>query len=197
MEDEILDTNQMNPDAWDSKKRIAVSDAIIEVNDNLRRMLMGHWVLIGLVLFNIFALYVTYNTIYEGIAPNNGSAYGTDPAVVAGAIKIVLITAVFTLLPFLILSVIFRKKPVLCLGLALGFYLAGQVFTLFSAGGWAVAQGYGVKAAIITALAVPLYCGIRWQKSLKSLREIGYSSSLIKNARKKLKPLPRLRKKKK
>ncbi len=181
----------MNPDAWDSKKRIAASDAIIEVNDNLRKMLMGHWVLIGIVLFNIFALYVTYNSIYESI----GS--GVDTTVVSGSIKVVLTTGIFTLLPFVLLAAAFRKKPVLCLALALGLYLLGQILTLFTAGGWAVAQGYGVKAAIITALAVPLYCGIRWRQSLNKLLEIGYPSSSIENAKKQLKPLPRLRKKKK
>lgn len=51
MDDEILDVDQMNPDAWDSKKRVAVSDAIIEVNDHLRKVKLGRYLMICLAIF--------------------------------------------------------------------------------------------------------------------------------------------------
>jgi len=41
----------MEADTWDSKKRVAVSDAIIEVNDHLRKVKLGRYLMICLAIF--------------------------------------------------------------------------------------------------------------------------------------------------
>jgi len=198
MNDDILDAQAIGGSSpeFDPKTITRINDAKIEANDNLRRMLMGRWVLIVLILLNVFSLYVAFNSLYESIG-TPGTSTSLSPQVLAGGIKVLLISAIFTVLPLVVLAIIFRVNPILCLALALGFYLLGQVISFLNGGAWAVIQGYGVKAAIITALTVPLYCGIRWRQAAKKLRELGVPPSELIQLTKKLKPLGRTKRPKK
>jgi len=176
---------------FDPKTITRINDAKIEANENLRRMLMGRWVLVVLIFLNALMLYSSFTSLYEGINSGGLPSGALSPVVLTGAIKGIIVSAVFTVMPLVVLAIIFRVNPVLCLTLAFVFYLLGLVISFVNGGSWAVLQGYGLKGAIITALAVPLYCGIRLRQAAKKLKELGVSQTELVRLTKKLKPLQR------
>ena len=165
---------------WEPKKRIAISDAIIEVNDHLKKVLFGRYLLFGLAGLNLLLIALEYFT--------------TDlitPDLLAG---IAFLTVLFVI-PFLAFGAFYPKKPLLFLILGLLLYLSGLLLTAYILG-VSLFQGYAWKVAILSAFGFSWYSISQWNANLMKLRELGYPGSVIAEARRKLKPIARLKKRK-
>jgi hypothetical protein len=180
MQNEILDANHHNLDTWDSKKRVAVSDAIIEVNDNVKKVNNGRYLLFAMAALNLFLpilILFTSDTMQEE------TLYVTAGVVILVAI------------PYLALALFYPRNPKLFLILGLVFYVVSQTLSVALLGGSAL-QGFIWKIGVLVAFLYSLFGVSNWKRNLDKLRELGYPSSALAEARKGLKPLPRLRKRK-
>lgn len=182
MNDDILDTQaHFNADNLDSKTRIKISDAIIEVNDQLKKVKFGRYLLFGLAVINFFIPLLSLITS-DNITPD--VLYGS--ALILGIV----------VLPFVIFGILYPRNPLIFLSLGLAVYLVFLVLGSMLTGG-GVANGFAWKAGTLTAFGVTLYGVSVWKRNLLQLKELGYPASSVAEAQKKLKPIPRLKKRKK
>jgi len=182
MNDDILDTQALfNPDNLDSKTRIKISDAIIEVNDQVKKVRWGRYFLFSLAAFNFFLPVLSLLTSDE-VPPQ--ILYTT----IAGVAIVVL--------PFIVFGILYPKKPLLFLILGLLVYLAFEILASVFLG-VGILDGYQAKVATITFIGFAIYSVFLWKSNLNKLLKLGYPTSVVAEAQKKLKPIPRLKKRKK
>jgi hypothetical protein len=182
MTNDVLDAEaHFNPEALDSKTRIKISDAIIEVNDHLKKVKFGQYLLLALAGLSLLVPLLTL-FMADQVPPN--LMYST------------LIGIAIIAVPFLAFGILYPKNPLLFLLLGLIAYIVFQILTVVLLGK-GIADGYAWKIAILTGFIYSLYSESKWKENLNKLHELGYPSSVIREAQKKLTPIPRLRRKRK
>ncbi|MEM6772506.1 MAG: hypothetical protein AAF597_18155 [Bacteroidota bacterium] len=180
MTNDLLDDDHLsNPDSWDSKTRIKISDAIIEVNDHVKKVKNGRWGLVILAVLNILGAIYLY---FSG---------GLDEA--PELIPFIMGATLVLLAPYVLGAIFYNKNPMLWLIAGLSVYILSVI--LNSVGGEGVINGFVWKILIIVSFCYEIYSASEWKKNLNKLRELGYSRSAVESARKNLTPIPRLRRK--
>ncbi len=179
-EDNILDSNHLSdPDSWDSRTRIQISDAIIEVNDHVKKVVYGKYILVALLLFSLVGLGIELISIM-----------GTDAS---DYLLFLLIFSGIYILPFFLGVVFYARNPRLWLVIGLVMYILSVL--LGALAGINPAQGFLWKIATIVGLSFGLYSAAEWTKNLKKLQALGFPRDQLEVARKELSPLRRIKRK--
>lgn len=180
MNDNVLDSSHLSdPDSWDSKTRIKISDAIIEVNDHVKKVVYGKYILVALILFSLTGLTIELITLVG----SDSSAY----------IPMLLVFSGIYILPFFLGVVFYTRNPRLWLIIGLVMYVLSIL--LGAMVGISPIQGFLWKIATIVGLCFGLYSAVEWTKNLKKLQALGFSRDKIDRARQDLTPIPRIKRK--
>jgi len=165
---------------WDPKERVRLNDAIIEANDNLKKVTAGRYLLFGLAVINLLMITIEYF-----------SAEALTPDMIAGYIAVIVVVV----LPYGLFGVLYPRKPLLFLILGLVLYLIFLVLGSLMLG-QSLVQGFLWKAVKLSLFGFGIQGIVQWNKYLNKLKGLGFPAKTIEEAKRKLLPINRLRKNK-
>ena len=140
-----------------------IADLFVEINDNRQRVLYGRYTLLALTALEASSAYLLYR---EGGEPLEQLLTG---GAMAGGY---LLCALFTI-----------RYHMAGLAAGLGVYLAGNLVTL-TINPDQFTQGWGLKVAIVTGLALGLYAALERRKLIRRLSDLPVKGFELDMARK-------------
>ncbi len=178
MHQDILDDSlhNANPE-FDPKTITRINDLKIEVNDHLKKILIGRYALIALVALSLLAIAITLVV--------GNPAVTTNEIVAEGAVLAILYAGC----AFLV-----KRNPLLAFSLGLGLYLLYMIVVgLIDPASFV--QGWLIKIVVIIALVRGISGTLEAKKLLQKLRDMGVPRRETEIVFNELQPIPRTKRK--